>query len=471
MSFTVYNTLSRKKEIFTPLKSGVVKMYTCGPTVYNHAHIGNFRAYIFEDQLKRYLRYKGYSVTQVMNLTDVDDKIIRSCAEKKISLQTFTRPFKESFFKDLEVLNIDKAEVFPAATEHIDDMVKLVQSLLDKELAYRTEDGNIFYKIIAFPRYGRLQNLDPENLRSGGRVESDEYEKESIHDFALWKAWKPEDGEIYWETELGKGRPGWHIECSAMSMKYLGETFDIHTGGVDNIFPHHENEIAQSEGATGKPFARYWLHCEHLLWEGEKMSKSLGNIIYIRGLMDRGYSSRAIRYTLLSTHYRQKLNFGLSLLEQSEKSLKRIDDFLFELDQIRTEGAANDAVEKEVSRMLKKFESSMDDDLNISPALAAVYEMIRSINRLKENLTMMSGDQTCIMKALKKIDTVLGVIFAGDDSGQATLTDTDIQDRIAERNEARKNRDWSKADAIRDELLKAGIELIDRKEETTFRRK
>ncbi|MCD6235185.1 MAG: cysteine--tRNA ligase [Candidatus Neomarinimicrobiota bacterium] len=471
MNLVFYNTLSRKKEPFIPLKKGVVKMYTCGPTVYNHAHIGNFRAYIFEDQLKRYLKYKGFNVTQVMNLTDVDDKIIRSCFEKKILLQDYTRPFKDSFFKDLDILNIDRAEVFPAATEHIGDMVKLIQSLMEKGLAYRTEDGNIFYKITAFPRYGRLQNLNPENLRSGGRVESDEYEKESAHDFALWKAWKPTDGDVYWDTPLGKGRPGWHIECSAMSMKYLGETFDIHTGGVDNIFPHHENEIAQSEGATGKPFARYWLHCEHLLWDGEKMSKSLGNIIYIRGLIDRGYSPRAIRYTLLSTHYRQKLNFSLSLLEQSEKSLKRIDDYLFELDQIHEEGPVHEKVEKEVARMLEKFEGAMDDDLNISPALASVFELIRRINRIKTDLPMTSGDKERILEALQKVDQVLGVIFSGDHEKPATLSDEDIEARIIERNEARKNRDWARADTIRDELLKAGIELIDRKEGTTFRRK
>ncbi|MDK2975845.1 MAG: cysteinyl-tRNA synthetase [Candidatus Marinimicrobia bacterium] len=471
MSLIFYNTLKRKKEVFIPLEKDVVKMYTCGPTVYNHAHIGNFRAYIFEDQLKRYLKYKGFNVTQVMNLTDVDDKIIRNCSEKKISLQEYTRPFKESFFKDLELLNIDKAEVFPAATEHIGDMVRLIQTLLDKGLAYRTEDGNIFFKIMAFPRYGRLQNLNPENLRSVGRVESDEYGKESIHDFALWKAWKPEDGEVYWDTPLGKGRPGWHIECSAMSMKYLGETFDIHTGGVDNIFPHHENEIAQSEGATGKPFARYWLHCEHLLWDGEKMSKSLGNMMYIRGLMDKGYSPRAIRYTLLSTHYRQKLNFSLPLLDQSEKSLKRVDDFLFELDQIHEDGPVHDKVKKEVARMLGKFEGAMDDDLNISPALASVFEMIRRINRIKTNLPLTYGDQQNIVAALKKVDQVLGVIFFRNLNESSELSDEAIEARIAERNQARNNKDWAKADAIRDELLKSGIELIDRKEGTSYRRK
>lgn len=471
MSLIFYNTLTRKKELFIPLNEGIVKMYTCGPTVYNYAHIGNFRAYLFEDQLKRYLKYKGYAVKQVMNLTDVDDKIIRRCYEERIPLKEYTQPYIDAFFHDLNTLKIDKAEVFPLATEHIDDMVALVQRLLDKGFAYRTADGNIFFKISTFPRYGRLQNLDTENLRVGNRVESDEYEKESVHDFALWKAWKPEDGDIYWETPLGKGRPGWHIECSAMSMKYLGETFDIHTGGVDNIFPHHENEIAQSESATGKPFAHYWLHCEHLLWEGEKMSKSLGNIIYIHGLMKKGYSPRVIRYTLLSTHYRQKLNFGFSLLEQSEKALKRIDDFLFELENIHQEGLPHEPVKKEISQMLEKFEMAMDDDLNISSALAALYEMIRSVNRLKTTSLFTSRDRQIILDAFKKIDNVLGIIFWEEKNSAPTLDTKTIEALIEERNKARKNREWSKADAIRDTLLKAGIELIDRKEGTTYRKK
>ena len=287
MALTFYNTLKRKKEIFEPVSSGKVSMYNCGPTVYNYAHIGNFRAYIFEDLLKRYLKFKGYDVTQVMNLTDVDDKIIKKCAETGTTIGEYTDTYKKAFFHDLETLNIDKAEIFPAATEHIPEMVALVKKLMERGLAYRASDGNIFFKIRAFPEYGKLQHLDMANLKSGARVDDDEYDKESVNDFALWKAWKPEDGNVFWETELGKGRPGWHIECSAMSMKYLGETFDIHTGGVDNMFPHHENEIAQSEGATGHPFVRYWLHCEHLLWENSKMSKSLGNIIYISGLIER----------------------------------------------------------------------------------------------------------------------------------------------------------------------------------------
>lgn len=471
MSLVFYNTMTRKKESFIPLKKGVVNMYTCGPTVYNHAHVGNFRAYIFEDQLKRYLKYKGFTVKQVMNLTDIDDKIIRSCNETHIPLKKYTEPFIHSFFTDLDRLNIERAEIYPAATDHIAEMVKLVKKLLNKGMAYQTEDGNIFYKISAFKEYGKLQNLDRENLRSAGRTDHDEYEKESVHDFALWKAWKPEDGEIFWETELGKGRPGWHIECSAMSMKYLGETFDIHSGGVDNIFPHHENEIAQSEGATGKPFVRYWLHCEHLLWEGEKMSKSLGNIIYIQGLMEKGFSPRAVRYTLLGTHYRQKLNFGLSLLEQSEKALKRLDDFLFELDQINQDGSINARVRDEIQRMLKNFETFMDDDLNISAALGALYEMIRNINRIRTESPMTQEDKKIILQALHKVDEVLGVIFqqkAEEDSG---LSDDEIEQRIAQRQKARDDKNWTRADEIRVELLDAGIELIDRKEGTTYRRK
>ncbi len=470
MSIVFYNTLTRKKEPFIPLEKGVVNMYTCGPTVYHHAHVGNFRAYIFEDQLRRYLKFKGFAVKQIMNLTDVDDKIIRSCNESQIPLKKYTEPYIQSFFTDLETLHIDRAEVYPAATDHIDEMVELVKKLLKNGIAYRTEDGNIFFKISAFKKYGRLQNLNMDNLRPSGRTDRDEYEKESVHDFALWKAWKPEDGDIFWETELGKGRPGWHIECSAMSMKYLGETFDIHTGGVDNIFPHHENEIAQSEGATGKPFVRYWLHCEHLLWEGEKMSKSLGNIITIQGLLENGYSARAIRYTLLGTHYRQKLNFGLSLLEQSEKALKRLDDFLFELDQAHCDGSLNMSVKEETEQMLKDFETSMDDDLNISAALGTLFEMIRSINRIRADIPLTLEDRRVILQALYKADQILDVIFPRTSEIRSQLSDAAINQKIAERQKARDEKNWKHADEIRDELLEAGIELIDRKEGTIFRK-
>lgn len=467
MSLTFYNTLTRRKEIFKPLTPGKVSMYNCGPTVYNYAHIGNFRAYIFEDLLKRYLKFKGYAVTQVMNLTDVDDKIIKKCAETGRTISEYTDTYKKAFFRDLETLNIDKAEIFPAAAEHIPEMVALVKKLMERGLAYRASDGNIFFKISAFPQYGKLQHLNRDNLKTGARVENDEYDKEAVNDFALWKVWKPEDGKVYWETELGKGRPGWHIECSAMSMKYLGETFDIHTGGVDNMFPHHENEIAQSEGATGHSFVNYWLHCEHLLWKSSKMSKSLGNIIYIDGLLEKGYSPAAIRYTLLSTHYRQKLNFSLNLLDASVNTLKRFDDFLFELQHVIA-GSITPGIRDICGNMLRKFEADMDDDLNISAALSAVFDAIREIYRIKREKPLREGDKEEIVKALKKIDSVLGVIFFRP-ARSAEHDEAFIRRKIEERNAARAVRDWATADRIRDKLAEMGIELLDLKTGTEYK--
>ncbi len=459
MSLKFYNTMSRKKEIFKPIEPGKVGVYNCGPTVYNFAHIGNFRAYMFEDLLKRYLKFKGYKVTQVMNLTDVDDKIIRKCAETGESIDAYTEVYKQAFFKDLDTLNIERAEVYPAATQHIPEMVDLVQSLLDKGLAYKAEDGNIFFKISAFPNYGKLQRLDMKNMKSGARVDDDEYDKESANDFALWKAYKDEDGAVAWDTKLGKGRPGWHIECSAMSMKYLGQTFDIHTGGVDNIFPHHENEIAQSEGATGKPFVNYWLHCEHLLWGKTKMSKSLGNIMYINGLVKRGYSPTAIRYTLLSTHYRQKLNFSLEILDSSKSSLKRINDFMEDLVHYGT-GELSSEINNIINKMLADFENSMDDDLNISPAIAAVFTGIKEINKIKRDRNITEGDHNYIIKGMNRIDEVLGIL---PDSKKTKDINDSILRMFDERNEARANKNWAKADELRDKLDTLGYVVIDRK--------
>jgi cysteinyl-tRNA synthetase len=467
MALKFYNTMSRKKEVFTPIEPGKVGIYNCGPTVYNYPHIGNLRAFMFADLLKRYLKFKGYKVTQVMNLTDVDDKIIRKCAETNIPIKDYTETYKQAFFKDLKILNIEGADIYPAATDHISEMVDLVQTLLDKGLAYKAEDGNIFFKISAFKNYGKLQRLDMENMRSGGRVDDDEYDKESANDFALWKAYKSEDGNVAWDTQLGKGRPGWHIECSAMSMKYLGETFDIHTGGVDNLFPHHENEIAQSEGATGKPFVNYWLHCEHLLWDNTKMSKSLGNIMYIEGLIEKAYSPAAIRYTLLTTHYRQKLNFNLEMLDASTATLKRFDDLIFELDQA-PEGQKNPELLKALENMLEEFEKYMDDDLNISGALGAVFDGIRSINRIHRDVPFSSEDAKSVKDVLKKIDSVLGVIFFRMER-EIAVDETFIFQKIEERKQARIDKNWAKADAIRDELDAMGIELVDLKDGTGFK--
>jgi len=467
MPLSFFNTMTRKREVFQPIEDAKVRMYTCGPTVYNFAHIGNLRAYIFEDQLRRYLQFKGYTVEQVMNLTDVDDKIIRRCKELNIPLLEYTEPFKNAFFDSLMRLNIQDAEHYPEASAHISDMEEMIETLLKKGLAYRASDGNIFFKIAAFPAYGKLQNLDLSAMRSGERVSDDEYEKESVHDFALWKAWKEEDGEIFWDSPLGKGRPGWHIECSAMSTRYLGKTFDIHTGGVDNIFPHHENEIAQSEGAFGQKFVNYWLHCEHLTWDNEKMSKSLGNIIYLDTLVEKGYSERVVRYALLSTHYRQKLNFTMDLLANAEKALVRVDDFLFELKK-HQDGEQASTVTDACRQFLEEFETAMDDDLNISRALASLFDLIRTVNTYRREKDLSEADVDLIHSALRKADSVLGVIFFPEKKSSAVDEDW-INEQIAERNKARAAKNWTEADRIRDLLKEKGVELLDRKDGTDYK--
>ena len=326
MAMKFFNTMTRKKEEIVPLEDNHIRMYTCGPTIYNFAHIGNFRTYMFEDILRRFFLFKGLKVTQVMNITDIDDKTIKASVEQKIPLKEVTKKFEKYFFEDLDTLGIDRAEHYPAATDHINEMVELIKKLIDNGLAYEV-DGNYYFSIEKFPKYGQLANLDLSTLKLGARIATDEYEKESVSDFALWKAWDEKDGDVYWETDIGKGRPGWHIECSAMSMKYLGETFDIHTGGVDNMFPHHENEIAQSEGAIGKPFVKHWMHAGYLIVDGKKMSKSLNNFYTLRDLLDKGYPAVAVRYMLLTTHYRQQFNFTFEALEAARHTLDRYIDF------------------------------------------------------------------------------------------------------------------------------------------------
>jgi len=368
MALRFKNSYSRQAEEFKPIDEGKVRMYTCGPTVYLFAHIGNFRTFIFEDLLRRYLKYKGYEVTQVMNITDIDDKIIRGCQKEGKALgkalKEFTEPYTKAFFEDIDALGIERVEHYPHATDYINQMVKIVKKLVDNGLAYEV-DGNYYFKISAFKDYGKLAHLDMEGLKPGARVASDEYEKESAPDFALWKAWDEKDGDIFWETDIGKGRPGWHLECSAMSMEILGEHFDIHTGGVDNMFPHHENEIAQSEGATGQKFVNYWMHSEYLIVEGKKMSKSLGNYYTLRDILEKGYSGKAVRYILMATHYRQQLNFTFEGLDAAGNSLERYNDFISNLKDYsggESDGSASEIIEKAKS----EFENALDDDLNIS---------------------------------------------------------------------------------------------------------
>jgi len=456
--------MTRRKEDLRPISSGLIKMYTCGPTVYNFAHIGNFRAYIFEDLLRRYLKFKGYKVTQVMNITDVDDKIIRDANKSGASIKEFTKTYRDAFFEDLDILGIERAEYYPAATEHISEMVQLIQALLEKGVAYRTEDGSIYFKVSKYPDYGKLAHLNIEEMRCGSRVRNDEYEKEEIRDFALWKGWKEEDGSVYWDTEIGIGRPGWHIECSAMSMKYLGHHFDIHTGGVDNIFPHHENEIAQSEAATGEKFVNYWLHCEHLMVEGDKMSKSAGNFYRLRELLDKGIDATAIRYVLLSTHYRQKLNFTFDKLEAAAKSITRLRDFKKSISGDFKSGSlqVNDSVEK----YMAEFEAALDDDLNISGALGAVFSLMHEINSYRQDNELTNKDAAAVLKSLARVDSILNVLT----EKEAELAD-DEKRLIDARANARKERNWAQADRIRDELLNRGIVLEDTPKGTVWKRK
>ncbi len=462
MSIRFFNTLSRRKEEFIPREKGKVQMYTCGPTVYDYAHIGNYRAYIFEDLLRRYLKYRGYQVYQVMNLTDVDDKTIAGAKREGVPLQKFTQRYRESFFEDLDTLNIKRAEVYPRATEHIGDMVELVKRLIENGYAYKAK-GSYYFRISQFKGYGKLSHMKLDGLRAGARVISDEYGKDEASDFALWKAWDPEDGDVYWESDLGKGRPGWHIECSTMSMKYLGEHFDIHTGGVDNIFPHHENEIAQSEGATGVKFVNYWLHCDHLIVEGRKMSKSLGNYYTLRDILAKGYPPRAIRHLLLSTHYRQKLNFTFDGLKASQEAVERLDDFMANLQRLTGE-RGRDEVERLASTAQEEFYQALDDDLNISGGWGALFKLVREANRLIAQGRMGRREGEIILRAVKGFDRVLGVL-----QEEAKELEEEELDMIKQREKARKEGNWELADRIREDLLKRGINLEDRPEGTTYK--
>ena len=463
MGLRVFNTMTRHKEEFVPIHKGKVGMYTCGPTVYDYAHIGNLRAFIFEDLLRRYVKYSGYEVKQVMNLTDIDDKTIRGSLEQGISLSEYTKTYKEAFFEDLRMLNVEPAEVYPAATDHITDMVHLILRLKEKGYTYEM-DGSIYFRIADFPGYGKLAHFKIDELKVGARIDADSYEKEEARDFALWKAWDQADGDVFWDTELGRGRPGWHIECSAMSMKYLGEQFDIHTGGVDNIFPHHENEIAQSEGATGEPWVNYWLHCEHLLVDGRKMSKSEGNYYTLRGLLEKGYDPRAIRYLLLSTHYRQQLNFTLEGIDASKNALQRLDDFLDNINRIQADGSHPEVFEG-IGRAKAEFTQAMDDDLNISGGLASIFNFIKEINVLAADGQVGRGDVGEIVKAMDDFDRVLGVL-----SPVEVPVPQDVKRLVQEREEARKSKDWKRADQLRNEITEKGYSVEDRPDGTRVKK-
>ena len=449
-----FNTLGGREEDFQPLAPGRVGLYTCGPTVYDTPHIGNYRAYVFEDLLKRFLKFMGLAVTHVMNITDVDDKTIKGANLRGVSLREYTAAYTQAFFDGLRALNIQPADVYPRATEHIPEMAALVQGLLEKGFAYE-KDGSVYFSIAKFPGYGRLSKINLDGLRPGQRGEADEYEKDSVHDFALWK--KSKEGEPSWESGLGPGRPGWHIECSAMSSKYLGPTFDIHCGGVDNIFPHHENEIAQSEAFSGKPFVRYWLHCHHLVVDGEKMSKSKGNFHTLGDILQRNIDPQDVRFLLIGTHYRKTLNFTFEALDQAAASRKRIIDFLYELDhRPLPEGRIAEWNER-VDEALDRFERGLSDDLNISAALTAVFELIRSAHAGLAADRVGQEDARTLRSGLARMDEVLGVL-----PPQKTVTLEDrVRQKIEEREAARRAKDFLLADEIRQELLAEGVVLED----------
>jgi cysteinyl-tRNA synthetase len=465
MSLRFYNTLSRSVEEFTTREPGKVAMYTCGPTVYARAHIGNFRTFLFTDLLRRYLKFRGYQVFSVMNITDIDDKTIRGAQQEKMSLRAFTERLTQTFFADRDLLRIEPADLYPRATDHIPEMTALVQKLIERGHAYQA-DGSWYYKVESFDDYGKLARLDMRGLRFGERVAADEYEKEDVRDFALWKAWDAADGDVFWETPLGKGRPGWHLECSAMSLKYLGEDFDIHSGGVDLIFPHHQNEVAQTEGMTGKQLARFWLHSEHLMINADKMSKSAGNFFTLEDLTKEGWKPREIRFALLAGHYRQQLNFTTAGLEAARSALDRLDCCVQNLKLAQGSGGEAEARET-VAKFLGEFQTAMDDDLNVAEGLAALFGLVRDVNTLCAQEKIGTAEAAIVLDGLRKLDTV----FAFIDVDRAQESDAEIESLMCARDEARKTKNWKEADRIRDLLAAKNIILEDRSGKTVWRRK
>ena len=459
------NTITGALEPFSPSDGVTVRMYTCGPTVHDFAHIGNFRTYIFEDVLRRHLKSK-WKLLHVMNITDIDDKIIRKSTEKGIDIREYTAPYTAAFFEDSARLRIEKPEVITAATDYIPEMIDLVNRLLANGHAYR-EGNSIYFRISSFPAYGRLSRLDRRELKVGARIDADEYEKEQPNDFVLWKGPK-DDTEKRWEAPFGTGRPGWHLECSAMAMKQLGETLDIHCGGVDNIFPHHENEIAQSEAVTSKPFARFWVHGEHLLIENEKMAKSKGNFYTLRDLLEKGHSAQAIRYLLLSVQYRKQLNFSTAGLEQAQRSLDRIKEFLFRLQTARLTPGSTGELMQAVTVAKSQLESGLDDDLNTAQALAAVFDLIRTCNIALDKDQLRADDRAAILAWFAEVDTRLAIIPTTD---ELASKDEEIESLIKQRNDARRNRNFAESDRIRQQLLDRGIMIEDTREGTKWRRK
>ena len=453
MVLKLFNSLGRELQKFEPIKEGEVRMYNCGPTVWNYAHIGNFRTFVFQDVLRRHLKFKGYAVTQVMNITDVEDKIIKGIRESRTPLRQLTDFYTAAFMEDLDALRIERVEFFPRATEHMEEMLGLIRTLQKKGYAYRAADGSIYFDVSKFKNYGALSGVKLDSLKPAGRVSSDHYEeKREAADYPLWKAWVPDDGGVFWETEFGKGRPGWSLECSAMSMKYLGETFDIHTGGMDLKFPHHENEIAQSEAATGEKFVNYWLHSEFLNVRGEEMHKSAGNFVTFRELRAQGWDPLAIRLFLISARYRDPVDLTGAALEQARSQAEKLKELVSRLRSVR--GAA--ATGPDAESFLAEFESAMDDDLNTPRAISVLLAFTRRVNALLDSGGLGLRGAEAALEALERADSVLGVIDLREDRLEPPLAEL-----LSRREDARRKKDFAESDRLRKELLEAGISVED----------
>ncbi len=466
MALRFSNTLTHQVEEFVPARDNTVRMYTCGPTVYSYAHIGNFRAFTFYDILRRWLRLRGMKLDHVMNITDVEDKIIRNAVAEHKSIAEYTAVYEKAFLDDCAALRLERPEQLARATEHIPEMAKAIAQLAEKTYTYQS-DGSIYYRISKFPEYGKLSHSDFSGMRSGARVDVDEYEKADARDFVLWKA--PKDGEPYWDTEIGPGRPGWHIECSVMAIQYLGETLDIHAGGVDLVFPHHENEIAQSEALTGKPFARFWLHAEFLLVEGQKMSKSLGNFFTLRDILEKGYQPEAVRYLLASVPYRKALNFTFDGLKSAATSIERLRNYKLRLETGRFAERDAESMLARTAQAQKDFDESLDDDLNTAQALAAVFEYVRETNTLMDSGEFPIAAAQPALALLERFDSLFDVLRPSSKEG--ALSDEEIEAKIAQRAQAKKAKDFAGADRIRKELLDLGVVLEDTKDGVRWKRK
>jgi cysteinyl-tRNA synthetase len=488
MPLQLFNTLSGKTETFEPSQDKLVRMYSCGPTVYDYGHIGNFRTFIMVDLLRRFLRQSGYQLKHVMNITDVDDKIIRNAAKENVDVHTYTAKYEKAFLEDSQILNLEKPEQMARATEHISEMADFIAALEKKGYAYRTDDGSYYFRIAKFPEYGKLSKKDFEGIENGARVDVDEYEKDNARDFALWKAPKP--GEAQWQTSIGPGRPGWHIECSVMAMKYLGESFDIHLGGEDLIFPHHENEIAQSEALTGKPFVRFWVHVRFLLVEGKKMSKSLGNFFTLRDLILLGHKPSSIRYLLASVPFRKQLNFTSLGLEQAAASVERLREFKLRMEKGKFPEAGSPEVADLAKIGLQKMRAALEDDLNTAEALAAIFEMIRQANIADNAGKLGKQDVTQLLHTLEQFDQIFDVVRDSDaekirqiaewareqgkefklPQAENQISHAQVESLIAERVKAKAARDFARSDAIRKQLADAGIILEDTKDGVRWKR-